>query len=186
MRFVNIMEEGCETMFILLFPMGMGILAWIFGLRQIMRAVSDQRMVCRFDQRMQQWMKDGGIEEKWSKEALGLIPIMPLVKKGMIIGLLAGVVMDIITYVAAQPLVQISRRAGGAAGVLAFQNGSIPLRVALSLWGHGSLAAGIIAFMRLAVGTAMAVCGVVVKTKVSADLERAYKIYKHLLNVHND
>ena len=57
------MEEGCETMFILLFPMGMGILAWIFGLRQIMRAVSDQRMVCRFDQRMQQWMKDGGTEE---------------------------------------------------------------------------------------------------------------------------
>ncbi len=109
MRFVNIMEEGCETMFILLFPMGMGILAWIFGFRQIMRAVSDQRMVCRFDQRMQQWMKDGGTEEKWSKEVLGLIPIMPLVKKGMIIGLLAGVVMDIITYVAAQPLVQISR-----------------------------------------------------------------------------
>ncbi len=173
-------------MFILLFPMGMGILAWMFGLRQIIGAVSDQRMICHFDQRMQQWMKDGGTEEKWSKEALGLIPIMPLVKKDVIIGLPAGVVMDIITYVAAQPLVKISRRAGGAAGVLVFQNGSTPLRVALSLWGHGSLAAGTIAFMGLAVGTAMAVCGVVVKTKVSADLERAYKIYKHLLNVHND
>ena len=173
-------------MFIWLPPMGISIMAGLFGLRQIMRAVSDQRMACRFYQKMHRWMKDGGTEEKRNEETLGLIPITLLVKEELAIGMAAGVVTDIIAYAVVKPLVQISRRAGGAAGVLAFQNGSTPLRVALSLWGHGSLAAGIIAFMGLAVGTAMAVCGVVVKTKVSADLERAYKIYMHFLNVHND
>ncbi len=33
----------------------------------------------------------------------------------------------------------------------------------VSLWGHGSLVAGIIAFAGLAVGTATTVCGVLVK-----------------------
>lgn len=150
-------------MFIWLPPMGIGIMAGLFGLWQIMRAVSDQRMVCRFYQKMHRWMKDGGKEEKRNEETLGMIPITLLVKEGLIIGMAAGVVTDIIAYAVAEPLVQISLRVGGAACVLACQNGSRPLQVALSLWGHGSLVAGIIAFAGLAVGTATTVCGVLVK-----------------------
>lgn len=149
-------------MFILLFPMEMGIMAGLFGIRQIMQAVSEQRST----RRIQRWMQGGRTEEKWKEEKFGLAPIMPLLKRGMIIGMPVGVVMDMIAYAAAEPLVKISQKAGGAAGVLACQNGSTPLRVALSLWGHGSLPAGVIAFVGLAVGTATAVCGVIVKRKV--------------------
>ncbi len=161
-------------MFIWLPPMGISIMAGLFGLRQIMRAVSDQRMACRFYQKMHRWMKDGGTEEKRNEETLGLIPITLLVKEELAIGMAAGVVTDIIAYAVVKPLVQISQRVGGAAGVLACQNGSTPLQVALLLWGHGSLVAGIVAFAGLAVGTATAVCGVIVKTRVSANLNRSY------------
>ena len=126
-------------MFILLFPMGMGILAWMFGLRQIIGAVSDQRMICHFDQRMQQWMKDGGTEEKWSKEALGLIPIMPLVKKDVIIGLPAGVVMDIITCRSATARKDIpeSRRRGGRTGLSEWQYTATGGAVVMGTWFAG-------------------------------------------------
>lgn len=160
-------------MFILLFPMGMGIMAGMFGVRLMMRAVSDQRMVWRFYKTIRKWMKGGGAEEKWNEEALGLLPIKPLAKKGLAIGLAAGVFMDVIAYVSAEPLVRLSQSVGGAAGELSYQNGSLPFQVALSLWGHGSLADGTIAFAGLMVGTMIFVCGVFVRMKVSANLDKA-------------
>lgn len=158
-------------MFILLLPMGLGILTGVFGLCQIMRAVSVQRMAGRFHKKMKKMMK---VEEKSDEEALEFMPIMFWVKQGLAIGMAVGVFMDVIAYAVAEPLVKISQRAGGAAGILACQNGSASLQVAFSLWGHGSLTAGIVAFVGLAVGTAMAVCGVIVKSKVSANMNRAY------------
>jgi len=151
--------------------MGMGILAGTFGLGLIMRAVSDQRMAWRFHEKLLQWTDGGGTEEKGNGEVPGLMSVMPLLKKGLAFGLAAGVFIDVTAYAAAGTLVQISQRAGGAAGVLACQNGSTPLQVALSLWGHGSLAAGIIAFAGLAAGTATLVCGAFVQRKVSAELD---------------
>lgn len=162
-------------MFILLFPMGMGILAGTFGLRLMMRSVSDQRMACRFHKKTGNLMKNGGTEEQGDEDGAGLIPIMPLVQKGLAAGLAVGVFMDVIAYIAAGPLVKLSQRAGGTANILACQNGSAPLQVALSLWGHGSLTAGIIAFAGLAAGTAALVCGIFVRMKVSTELDRVYE-----------
>lgn len=158
-------------MFIWLPPMGIGIMAGIFGMRQIMRVVSYQRMVCRSYKKRQRGIKGDGTEERWNEEALELMPIMPLVKRGMVIGIPAGMVMDMLAYKAAEPLVRLSQSVGGAAGDLSYQNGSTPFRVALSLWGHGSLPAGVIAFAILALGAAMAVCGIFEKIAISEMLE---------------
>lgn len=140
-------------MFILLPPMGIGILAGMLGLRQMIRVVTYQRTT-------------GKLHTETERITMGVEEKRKWVKKALAIGAVSGIAMDVIAYTAAGPLARMGRRFGSAAGVLAYRNGNSPLQVALSLWGHGSLLNGAIAFVVLAVGTAVAVCGMVVKWRI--------------------
>lgn len=146
-------------MFVLLPPMGIGILAGMFGLRQMMRAAAYQRAIYNLYTETERRTTDTGAERKW-------------LMKVWAIGAAAGIAMDLIAYAAAGPLARMGQRLGSAAGVFACRNGSSPLRVALSLWGHGSLFGGGVAFVVLAAGTAAAVCGVIRRAELSAKLDR--------------
>ena len=133
--------------------MGIGILAGMIGLRQMISVVTYQRTT-------------GKLYTETERITMGIDEKRKWVKKALAIGAVSGIAMDVIAYAAAGPLARMGQRLGSVAGVLAYRNGSSPLQVALSLWGHGSLLNGAIAFAVLAVGTAVAVCGMVVKWRI--------------------